>query len=184
LSLANGLVDKIALEFPTNFRRSSKLIFSCGTRNRRATSPFRSYYRCTTTGCGVKKRVERSSDDPSIVVTTYEGQHTHPCPASSRASFGFVNEPGGLGHAGSSHFVLPHQHHHQPQASALIYNSNPPFVNSASNFMNTTSFGGFGHDPANRQGFGHEAMLRDNGLLQDIIVPSQVRKEEKEWVKL
>ncbi|XP_027930787.1 probable WRKY transcription factor 48 [Vigna unguiculata] len=144
-------------------------------------SPYpRSYYRCTTTGCGVKKRVERSSDDPSIVVTTYEGQHTHPCPASSRASFGFVNEPGGLGHAGSSHFALPHQHHHQPQASALIYNSNPPFVNSASNFMNTTSFGGFGHDPANRQGFGHEAMLRDNGLLQDIIVPSQVRKEEKE----
>ncbi|XP_014518105.1 probable WRKY transcription factor 48 [Vigna radiata var. radiata] len=149
-------------------------------------SPYpRSYYRCTTTGCGVKKRVERSSDDPSIVVTTYEGQHTHPCPASSRASFGFVNEPGGLGHSGSSHLVLPHQHQqqhlHQPQASALIYNSNSPFVNSGSNFMNTTSFGGFGHqEHANRRGFGHEALLRDNGLLQDIIVPSQVRKEEND----
>ncbi|CAJ1963145.1 unnamed protein product [Sphenostylis stenocarpa] len=147
-------------------------------------SPYpRSYYRCTTAGCGVKKRVERSSDDPSIVVTTYEGQHTHPCPASSRASFGFVHEPGGFGHArsfGSSHFSLPHQHHHQAQASALMYNSAPPFVNSASNFMNTTSFGGFPQDHANRRGFGHEALLRDNGLLQDIIVPSQVRKEEKD----
>ncbi|RWV83995.1 hypothetical protein GW17_00054332 [Ensete ventricosum] len=28
----------------------------------------------------MKKRVERSSDDPAVVVTTYEGQHTHPSP--------------------------------------------------------------------------------------------------------
>jgi hypothetical protein len=42
----------------------------------------RSYYRCTAARCGVKKRVERSHQDPSMVVTTYEGQHTHPSPAS------------------------------------------------------------------------------------------------------
>ncbi|CAM0876324.1 unnamed protein product [Alopecurus aequalis] len=41
-------------------------------------SPFpRSYYRCTNGKCTVKKRVERSSDDPSVVITTYEGQHCH-----------------------------------------------------------------------------------------------------------
>ncbi|CAL5188622.1 unnamed protein product [Lathyrus oleraceus] len=41
-------------------------------------SPFpRSYYRCTNSKCTVKKRVERSCEDPTIVVTTYEGQHCH-----------------------------------------------------------------------------------------------------------
>lgn len=41
-------------------------------------SPFpRSYYRCTNSKCTVKKRVERSSTDPTTVITTYEGQHCH-----------------------------------------------------------------------------------------------------------
>ncbi|KAL3338004.1 hypothetical protein AABB24_030263 [Solanum stoloniferum] len=52
-------------------------------------SPFpRSYYRCTTSSCGVKKRVERSIQDTSIVVTTYEGVHTHPCPLTPRGWVG------------------------------------------------------------------------------------------------
>ncbi|XLR60996.1 hypothetical protein HN51_004251 [Arachis hypogaea] len=44
-------------------------------------SPYpRNYYRCTTIGCNVKKRVERWLDDPTHVLTTYEGLHLHALP--------------------------------------------------------------------------------------------------------
>ncbi|KAL0407478.1 UNVERIFIED_CONTAM: WRKY transcription factor 71 [Sesamum latifolium] len=50
-------------------------------------SPYpRSYYRCTTQKCPVKKRVERSFQDPSVVITTYEGQHNHHVPATLRGN--------------------------------------------------------------------------------------------------
>ncbi|KAK3165007.1 hypothetical protein QOZ80_1AG0027750 [Eleusine coracana subsp. coracana] len=61
-------------------------------------SPYpRSYYRCTTQRCPVKKRVERSFQDPAVVITTYEGKHTHAIPATLR---------------GSTHLLAAHGLHH------------------------------------------------------------------------
>ncbi|XP_015936896.1 probable WRKY transcription factor 48 [Arachis duranensis] len=145
-------------------------------------SPYpRSYYRCTTSGCGVKKRVERSSDDPSIVVTTYEGQHTHPCPATSRAALAFMHEPSFATIGSSSpHFLLPHQQHfQQPPPPPSLYNSatttNPTPPTNASSFGTfVLQDGAFA--AASRLNM-DQAFLRDHGLLQD-IVPSQIRKED------
>ncbi|EPS60712.1 hypothetical protein M569_14089, partial [Genlisea aurea] len=41
----------------------------------------RSYYKCTNSGCPVRKHVERASHDPKAVITTYEGKHNHDVPA-------------------------------------------------------------------------------------------------------
>ncbi|GLT38859.1 hypothetical protein SLA2020_130770 [Shorea laevis] len=38
----------------------------------------RSYYKCTFQGCNVKKQVQRLTKDEGVVMTTYEGMHSHP----------------------------------------------------------------------------------------------------------
>ncbi|KAI3992283.1 hypothetical protein MKX01_030004 [Papaver californicum] len=44
-------------------------------------NPFpRSYYRCSSLKCNVRKHVERSLDDPTAFITTYEGKHNHDMP--------------------------------------------------------------------------------------------------------
>ncbi|KAL0458576.1 UNVERIFIED_CONTAM: WRKY transcription factor WRKY24 [Sesamum latifolium] len=42
----------------------------------------RSYYKCTSQGCQVRKHVERAAHDTRAVITTYEGKHNHDVPAA------------------------------------------------------------------------------------------------------
>ncbi|CAA2997525.1 probable WRKY transcription factor 2 isoform X1 [Olea europaea subsp. europaea] len=46
----------------------------------------RSYYKCTSAGCNVRKHVERASHDLKSVITTYEGKHKHDVPAARNRS--------------------------------------------------------------------------------------------------
>ncbi|KAL1215448.1 putative WRKY transcription factor 51 [Cardamine amara subsp. amara] len=41
----------------------------------------RNYYKCSSEGCLVKKRVERDGEDAAYVITTYEGVHNHESPS-------------------------------------------------------------------------------------------------------
>ncbi|KAL4369396.1 hypothetical protein GQ457_05G016820 [Hibiscus cannabinus] len=113
-------------------------------------SPYpRSYYRCTSPKCGVKKRVERSFQDPSVVITTYEGKHNHHIPTTLRGHGAGMFSPSimasaasmgpGFSHEFLSHFLPP--------------SSNDPAGNTSSM-----------HYPQQQQ-----LQIPDYGLLQDLV---------------
>ncbi|KAI4369326.1 hypothetical protein MLD38_017778 [Melastoma candidum] len=58
----------------------------------------RSYYKCTSAGCLVRKHVERASNDLKYVVTTYEGKHNHEVPVARNG----CHVPSGSGSLGPS----------------------------------------------------------------------------------
>ncbi|XP_019167220.1 PREDICTED: probable WRKY transcription factor 26 [Ipomoea nil] len=53
----------------------------------------RSYYKCTTLGCPVRKHVERAPHDTRCVITTYEGKHNHDVPAARGGGQYSLNRP-------------------------------------------------------------------------------------------
>ncbi|KZV47658.1 putative WRKY transcription factor 20 [Dorcoceras hygrometricum] len=48
----------------------------------------RSYYKCTSPSCPVRKHVERAANDLKSVITTYEGKHNHEVPAAASKNMG------------------------------------------------------------------------------------------------
>ncbi|KAG2684824.1 hypothetical protein I3760_10G093800 [Carya illinoinensis] len=127
-------------------------------------SPYpRSYYRCTTQKCTVKKRVERSYQDPTIVITTYEGQHNHPIPATLR----------GTSNTAAAAIFSPYMFT-QPTAAARPVPTFPQHYFAAhaqimqpAQIMNSQQ-----QNPGLPNSPHHDHQLPDCGLLQDMIIPS------------
>lgn len=150
----------------------------------------RSYYRCTSAACGVKKRVERSSDDPAVVVTTYEGQHTHPSPVLARGAHQplpppplVLSEPRppplGFGFPSSVrskdvHLPLLGSYLPPPPLDFRPMTAPQPLMLTSDPTTAVATSG----DPRHGCNRTAEVSIRDHGLLQDLI-PSKIRKEEE-----
>ncbi|KAF3779130.1 putative WRKY transcription factor 28 [Nymphaea thermarum] len=120
-------------------------------------SPYpRSYYRCTSQKCPVKKRVERSFKDPSIVITTYEGQHTHQIPTVLRRNGSGAPLTPPLLAPANHDFSLGGRVQQLLERSVSPYDFSPLFMRNA-----------------NSHAFSHSStQLHDYGLLQDMVPPS------------
>ncbi|XP_044505452.1 probable WRKY transcription factor 33 isoform X2 [Mangifera indica] len=116
----------------------------------------RSYYKCTTTGCPVRKHVERASHDTRAVITTYEGKHNHDVPAARGSGYSL---PRPSSNNTSSNVAMPIRpsvtavanHANQSSYSNSFHNTRLPTSGSQTQFtpamlQNSGSFGfsGFG----------------------------------------
>nr|QPZ88997.1 putative WRKY33 protein [Fagopyrum hailuogouense] len=96
----------------------------------------RSYYKCTSIGCPVRKHIERASNDTRAVITTYEGKHNHDVPAARGSSYA-VNRPANTGAGGAAIPVRPSAYLPGQQNTApatLEWLSNPTGYGFSSGF--------------------------------------------------
>ncbi|KAF8040416.1 hypothetical protein BT93_B2600 [Corymbia citriodora subsp. variegata] len=130
-------------------------------------SPFpRSYYRCTNGKCTVKKRVERSSEDPAIVITTYEGQHCHHSAGYLRSST--ISHEATFGR----HFVHPASQIYHPTRVHVPVETSPSNLNT---HRVPTSSGELQRLPNSsgerRELPGVNQLPSTEGLLADVVPP-------------
>ncbi|KAK9070629.1 hypothetical protein SSX86_011031 [Deinandra increscens subsp. villosa] len=124
----------------------------------------RSYYKCTSTGCTVRKHVERASHDLRSVITTYEGKHNHDVPAARNSS-----------HNNNTMAATQHALSNQPQVQmprpSRVQNTMPRFERPPYGLPNVQQLGstathGYGY-PMSQQGPGglaHMAMANQGKM--------------------
>ncbi|KAI3986828.1 hypothetical protein MKX01_039802 [Papaver californicum] len=123
----------------------------------------RNYYRCSNSGCSMKKHVERASHNPKLLITTYEGKHNHDMPAprtysneavtpklgSEEHDADTIDNIVGAGGAGSSPQIrmIEDKHPSLDQVAAQdINHSKIPLDNIVDASPLTTCFGGVDGD--------------------------------------
>lgn len=115
----------------------------------------RSYYKCTFTGCPVRKHVERASHDLRAVITTYEGKHNHDVPAArGSGSYAMNKPPSGSNNNNNNMPVVPrpsvlaNQSNQGMNFNDTFFNSTqiqPPITLQMLQSSGSSSYSGFGN---------------------------------------
>lgn len=107
----------------------------------------RSYYKCTSAGCSVRKHVERASHNLKSVITTYEGKHNHEVPAA-RNSSNHVNPcSGNLPSAAPILSTLPRNTNHVPKPETQVEDHHlTPCFERKLEYLRSDFLGNFGND--------------------------------------
>ncbi|KAL8531236.1 hypothetical protein ACS0TY_008023 [Phlomoides rotata] len=131
----------------------------------------RSYYKCTTPGCTVRKHVERASHDPRAVITTYEGKHNHDVPAA-RGSGGQRSMPN---NPNTDHgmTIRPMPLPNNSNYSIPMGNLRPPMIDDEAPYR-LEMLQGFGHS-----GFGNPMSSSVNASYENLSF-SRAKDEPRE----
>ncbi|XP_071725738.1 probable WRKY transcription factor 2 [Rutidosis leptorrhynchoides] len=126
----------------------------------------RSYYKCTSTGCSVRKHVERASHDLKSVITTYEGKHNHEVPAARNSS-----------HVNNNNNMATAQQVHMAAESSRMQNNmarfeRSPYGLSGGQQMGPVPTHGYGYSMSHQGqgGLAHMAAMANQGKLS--VFPS------------
>jgi hypothetical protein len=69
------------------YETNSFLLLLSGAGTYFATTVCRGYYKCSSIrGCPARKHVERSMEDSTMLIVTYEGEHNHPQSSSANGA--------------------------------------------------------------------------------------------------
>ncbi|KAK9057151.1 hypothetical protein SSX86_024518 [Deinandra increscens subsp. villosa] len=126
----------------------------------------RSYYKCTSTGCTVRKHVERASHDLKSVITTYEGKHNHDVPVHKNS-----HNNNTMSASQQALSIQPQVHMPDPSRvqNAMARFERPPYGLPNGQQLGLTTTHGYGY-PMSQQGPGGLAHMAKQGKMPGLPV--------------
>lgn len=112
----------------------------------------------------MKKRVERSFQDPTTVITTYEGTHNHHLPSTLRGNIGGIFPHSLLNHGNLGGPGFPYHLVQRSPMNQLIFNYGS---SDGSGLIDSSMYQQQQHQ--NHMNQYPQLQLSDYGLLQDIV---------------